>query len=346
MVELKDPRAQSFLRLPGVEIRAVLIHGSDEGLVRERAKTVVQAVAGSLDDPFTVARLDDDVLNSDPGQLADESQAISLGGGRRVVWIRDGGSGTAKALAAYLPHASGDTLTVIESGNLKKSDKLRQLAERADNVVSIACYADSQANLRDLVEQSLARENVRISPDALEHFVTLLGGDRSLSRMEIEKLCLYGRGRGEITVADIGLISGDASGLAVDDFMDCVFEGDMPGADLRLWRLLAGGTAPAMLVISAANHLALLRRLRSQMHSGSDASTVVNNARPPIFYQRKAGLARQLSLWDLASLLSAGASVAECELKTRQHARLAEDLVGRLFLTLSRAAASRKARLR
>ncbi|WP_137388652.1 DNA polymerase III subunit delta [Rhodoligotrophos defluvii] len=343
MVELKGARATGFVQRPGTEFNVVLVHGSDEGLVRERCQMLVRAIAGAVDDPFTVARLDEEILAADPARLADEALAISLLGTRRVVWVRGAGAHTAKAVANFLPHAKGDTLVVIEAGNLKKSDKLRQAVEQAPNAAAIACYADSDADIRGLIEETLRIEGLTISPEALEAFSALLGSDRQLSRNEIEKLCLYAKGRGRIELADIAQISGDASHLAVDDLMDCVFGGDMVGADHHLARLLDAGTQPAALIISAANHLALLRRLCVQMRSGSQAANVVAGARPPIFFKRQAAIARQLTLWPLEALLGAGATIADCERRTRQMAGLDHELVGRLLLTLARSAQARRA---
>lgn len=341
MVELKGARIGAFTSKPSTTFAAVVVHGSDEGMVREQAQTMVKAVVGALDDPFSIARIDDEALGADPGRLADEALAISLMGTRRVVWIRNGGSATAKALESYLPDAKGDTLIVIEAGALKKTDKLRQLAEKADNAAAIACYSDGISDLRELVGRSLRAEGVGISNEALEHFVSLLGSDRALSRMEIEKLCLYGRGKSEITLEDIAAISGDASSLAIDALMDAVFGGDIAGADDILARLLEAGTSPAALIISAANHVGQLRRMRLQMRTSGDASSAVKAARPPVFFKRQASIARQLTLWPMTALLSAGAAIAECEGRTRLMSELDHEIAGRLFLTLARSAVSR-----
>lgn len=341
MVELKGARIGAFIRKPSGDYVAVVIHGSDVGVMREYAQGLVKAIAGSLDDPFGVTRLDDDALAQDPARLADEALAISLMGTRRVVWVRDAGGATAKALEGYLPQAKGDTLIVIEGGNLKKTDKLRQLAEKSDVIAAIACYADNDADLRDIAMQSLRAEGIRISDEALEHLVSLLGSDRALSRMEIEKLCLYGRGRDELTIADVDAVCGDASTLAIDALMDATFSGDLREADDTLARLLEAGTAPAALVVSLVNHVNMLRRLRSAMRSPGDAANVVKAARPPIFFKRQAAIARQLTLWPMPALLDAGAAIAECERRTRVMSELDNEILGRLLLTLSRSARSR-----
>ncbi|NNF79538.1 MAG: hypothetical protein HKN05_16055, partial [Rhizobiales bacterium] len=44
---------------PQTALKAILVHGNDEGRVREIAKQLVVAHAGSHDDPFNVVQMDD-----------------------------------------------------------------------------------------------------------------------------------------------------------------------------------------------------------------------------------------------------------------------------------------------
>lgn len=344
MSELKGSRADAFLKGPDPAVKAVLVHGGDEGLVRERARIVVKAVAGTLDDPFNVATLDDDALASDPGRLADEAQALSLMGGRRVVWVRGAAAGSARALSAYLPEAPGDALIVAEAGTLRKGDKLRRLFEEGGNAVAIACYADGPGELRGLVIDQLGEHGLTIAEDALHRLLAQLGGDRLLSRAEVEKLALYCRGRGEVTLEDVEAVCGDASALALDDLVDAVFEGDLEGADTRFGRLVATGMPPSTIIVAAANHAATLQRLKTQIGPGRSVEAVIRGARPPVFFKRQASIARQLAAWELSALMAAADTLAEAEFKTRDVAALAEAVAGRALLSLARSAQT--ARLR
>ena len=84
MAILKWTGIDSFLRRDAEKAVAVLIYGPDGGTVRERARQMVISIAGSIDDPFAVVRLDDAVLAADPARLPDEAQALSFGGGKTI----------------------------------------------------------------------------------------------------------------------------------------------------------------------------------------------------------------------------------------------------------------------
>jgi DNA polymerase-3 subunit delta len=138
MAILKWTGSDGFLRRDAGKAVAVLIYGPDGGTVRERARQLVVSVAGSLEDPFTVTRLDDADLAADPARLVDEAQALSFGGGRRVIWVENAAGSFLKAMGLLGSGPAGN-LVVAEAGVLAKSAALRTLFEPAANLWIVPC---------------------------------------------------------------------------------------------------------------------------------------------------------------------------------------------------------------
>src|SRR6202012_4766863 len=151
MTEIKGASIDRMLSHPPKDMVAALIFGPDQGLVRERAETLIKTVVPDLKDPFLIADLDDSVLPSDPARLYDEAAAISIRGGRRVVRVRGAGNNLAKLFEKFLDEPAGDALIVVEGGDLSKGTGLRRLFEEADNAAAIACYPDTARDLFDVV---------------------------------------------------------------------------------------------------------------------------------------------------------------------------------------------------
>lgn len=339
MTVLKATSLPAFQRAPDKHIRAVLFYGPDLGNVREKAAGLVKAIAGSLDDPFQVARIEDDKLADDPGLLADEAQSLSLMGGNRAVWVRDAGSGFLKAAEAVLAANVAGNLIVAEAGNLDKKSKLRSVFEAAKNALIIACYADEVENIRDLIDQMLRAEGLSIDDDAREVLAGLVGGDRLASRGEIAKLALYCLGKKRVTREDVLAACGDAAGMSLDDALDHVFGGDLGEADLALERLLAAGTHPSVFLSAAARHVARLQRFRAECDLGKPAESVVRSARPPVFFSRVRTMVQQVDIWESADLASAGVSLQAAQRQTREMPQLEDVITSRAVLSLSGMAA-------
>src|SRR3569832_325552 len=106
---------------PPKDLRIALVYGPDAGLVQERAEKLLKSVVPDLTDPFNVADLSESVLLAAPARLADDAAAISMMGGRRVVRVRGAGNNLADLFEQFLEEdRSGDTLVVVEAGDLSK----------------------------------------------------------------------------------------------------------------------------------------------------------------------------------------------------------------------------------
>ena len=324
------------MRRRAAEVNGVLLYGSDTGSVRERAATLVRVNAGSLDDPFNVVRLDEAVLADDPGRLADEYNAISMMGGRRVIWVSDADKVFHKAVEPLLENPNAQSLLVAEAGNLAKASGLRLLFERGRNIYALPCYQDTDQDLHELIRTELEAVGVAIEPDAERLLIGLLSADRMLSRSEVSKLALYAMGSGTVTMADVAAVCGDASAFSVDDVIDAVFEGELAACDEALTRLVSSGTQVGAVLSQVAGHVARLQHFRVEMDRGRSADETVRSARPPVFFKRVDGMIRQLRLWDAASLLNAGTSIATAVRQTRDLPALDEAIANRALLSLAR----------
>ncbi|NJL07868.1 MAG: hypothetical protein HC900_06085 [Methylacidiphilales bacterium] len=139
MVAVKPNEADAFLSRIDPVRPVVLLFGPDAGLITERAAKAVEAGLAGNADPFALVRLDGDVLSSDPGLLADEADTIAMFGGRRVIRVRVGVRSITAAVEPLLKQPPRDCLIILEAGDLKRGQGLRELIERSPRGLAIAC---------------------------------------------------------------------------------------------------------------------------------------------------------------------------------------------------------------
>jgi DNA polymerase III subunit delta len=343
MAILKWTGVDSFLRRDAAKAIAVLIYGPDGGTVRERARQLVISVAGSIDDPFAVTRLDDSVLADDPARLADEAQTLSFGGGRKAVWVENAAAGFLKAMPLITSGPAGN-LIVAEAGVLAKSAALRTLFEPAADLWIVPCYEDSALDLERLIAEELDAKGIATDMEVRQALVDLLGADRRMSRQELAKLALYCHGRSHVTLADVEAVCGDVAELSADDLLNAVFDGAIADADGAFTRLRDSGAAGAGLLIMAASHAARLTRLRVDVERGKTPEMAVRQARPPVFFKQQAAMQRQVALWDGESLLAASELLGRAtrDTRTTSLSALDDQITHRAFLSLARLALQRR----
>ncbi len=294
-------RLADFLRRPPPEIRGVLLYGPDAGLVRERADQLTVSICGDLKDPFRISELSAAILAGDPARLADEVAAMSLVGGRRVVRIRDAGEALAALLAETFAGARGDSLIVIEAGDLPARSGLRKLCEARANAAAVACYADSPRELGEVIRQTFAAHRIAVSGEAQAYLVAHLGGDRLVTRQELEKLALYIGDGGRVEFADAVACVGDTTTLSVEELAYAAADGN-----------------PAKL------EGAILRCLRSM--------------RPPIFFKFVDRFKAQIAAWPPRRAAAALDALTRAELDSKRSVLPQETVAREALFTIARAA--------
>jgi len=337
-LKLDARRMAAFLRDPG-PVRAVLLHGDDEGMVRHRAGQLTQAVVGAADDPFRVAWLS----REDHARLAEEASAIAMMGGRRVIRVRDAGDALLAPVTAVLK-GPGDSLVVLEAGALPGKSKLRALLEGAANGAALACYPEDGKALQDAVEGGLQAAGVRLDRDAREWLLQRIGGDRGATRGEVEKLILYAGAERSLSLDAVRACVGDQAAVSFDDAVYAATLGDVAGADLAMERTLAEGMAPVAVVRGVLSHLGRLHLARGHMAAGLSAGDAARALRPPVFFKRADDFARSLALWDAGRLGQAMEEARRVELACKQTGAPDALLVRRLVMALARGAAGRRGR--
>lgn len=339
MVKIAPARADAFVARPDARVRVILVYGPDEGLVRERTVRLCRTVVDDLDDPFRVADFDAARLKDDATRLVDEAAAIPLTGGRRVVRVRGADDSCAKAVTTLLETPAASALVVLQAGDLAGRSELRRILEEAEEGAAIACYLDDAGAIESVAREALASEGLKITADALDLLVGLLGGDRQQSRSEIAKLALYMGARGaEVQVADVEACIGDVSALSLDSLVYAIGDGDIAEAQRLIDRLLAEGESPVRIVRVIAGHFQRLHRVAALIAGGRKSDAVLASLKPPIFFKVKNRFLDQLRRWPADRAGQAIETLLQAEIDCKSTGSADAEIIGRVVIQLGRAA--------
>ncbi len=287
---MKIPAAKvaAFVAKPDTAAQVILVYGPDGGLVHERANALARAVVEDPKDPFRVVHIGDKELTDDPAKLADEAAAIAFGGGRRVVRIAPARDAHAANLKSFLDNPIGDALIVLEADSLPARSTLRKTVEGASNAAALPCYADESRQLGEVVRETLTRHGLRAEDAAMAFLMENLGGDRQVTRQELEKLALFATPaddgeRGPITLAEAAACIGDTAALTLNDLSAAVGDGDRVRAERCYRRALDEGVVPVQVLRALARHIQSLVAFGAQTAAGKSPADAARALRPPVY---------------------------------------------------------------
>lgn len=338
MVAVKAAQAEAFLSKPDPRVVAILIYGTDAGLVSERAKKAAETLASRDDPPGEILRIEDADLEQDPGRLAVELQTMAMFGGRKVVRTTQSRRVSVNLVKPLLdPDTLSGTL-VVEAGNLRPDDAMRKLFEGPAHAAAIPCFADEARDLDAVIRSELSSAGLSITPEARQLLVSRLGADRALSRGEISKLALYAAGKSTIDVEDVEAVVGDASELAVGAIVTAAASGNAQKALSELDRAVAAGENPQGMIVILQRHMHRLHRLVSAIEGGRNFEDAARNLRPPLYFKEKPLIEGQCRLWDGRRLARALTLLAEASKDARLSSSLETTIAERLLLDIARLA--------
>jgi len=340
-VKLSGAKAESFLKAPDAAMRAILVFGPDNGLVRERVTRLIKGVVPDVNDPFRVAELSPAILKDDPARLADEAAAMALTGGRRVVVVRDAGDTISSLFQGFLANPMGDALMVVEGGDLGPRSSLRKLFEGADNAAALASYGDEGGSLAHVIQEELKAAGLTPEPDALAFLMENLGGDRRLTRAELQKLALYMGAPGRVRLEDALACIGDTASLSMDDLALATADGDHATAQRVLDRLFREGTHAVAVLRALSRHFQRLHFAAGLMAQGKSADAAMGSLKPPVIFKAADRFRRQLGRWPADRVGRALEVLIETEAECKTTGMPAEELCSRAVMQLARAAGRR-----
>lgn len=318
-MKVSPRQADSFVRKPSPETRAILVYGPDTGLVHERIDSLARLVVDDLADVFRFTEISADQLKNEPPRLIDEALALSLGGGRRVILVTGGGDSLTATLSAVLEHPGMTDpeagLVLVRGGDLGGRSSLRKLFESAANAAAIACYADDSQALHRLVGDTLRDSGISAEPRVVDFIVGNLGSDRQLNRRELEKLTLYAGRGGSIGIDAAAACIGDSSAAALDDTILAAADGDYGELEHALERAWSEGLSPVAILRAAQRHLQRLHIVSAQTNRNNRSlDEAMKSLRPPVFWKTAARFRNQAGRWQPRPIEQALTRLTETEI--------------------------------
>ena len=170
---------------PDPNIRFFLFHGPDDAQSRALGMRLLEAFAASK---FVILS---GAVKSDPAALADEAGALSLFGGKRVIWIEPAADDIAAGVEALLEGPASESPVVAIAGALRKTSSLLKMAETSPYALAYASYVPEGVEAERMVTDVGRRYGLKVSPPVAARIADSCGNDQAIVAQELQKLALY-----------------------------------------------------------------------------------------------------------------------------------------------------------
>lgn len=324
---------------PGPGVRFYLFHGPDEAQSRALAARLLEALDASK---FALAG---GAVKSDPAVLADEAGAMSLFGGKRLIWIEPAGEEIAGGVEALLEANAAESPVVAIAGALRKTSNLLKLAESSPLAIAFAAYAPEGADAERMVADVGRRLGLKISPPVAARLADSCGNDQAIVAQELQKLALYidasPQSPKELDHDAIDAVGADLPEGEVLHLADLALAGRVGDLAVELSNLPAGAESiPAVRAVQ--RRLLQLAPARARIERGESSDSVMTSLGKSLFWKDKPMVAKMLSMWDSRRLATVADRVGKLESDLMFSSAPDQAALGEELIAIARSAASRR----
>lgn len=301
-MKLTSTQFEKIVKSPIADMTAILVYGTDSGLIRER---IVALLSVNVISEFSLSVINFNHIRSDQNKFEQECRSIPFGGGRKIIHLINMPITLPKFIEEIFENIH-DILIIIEASELPPSSSLRKYFENAKNNAIIACYNDSMNDVIKLINQFFSDKSYTISQEALSYLAENLLGDRLLIRNELDKLVNYLGDQKNCELIDAQKICGDIFEQDINDFINHMCDSEKLKMLEILRRIVKNNIPIINLIRSSIKYLIQLYHLHVLMAQHNHTVNIaVKQLKPPIFFKQLPFVYRHIRKWNIMNIKKA-----------------------------------------
>ena len=224
-----------------------------------------------------------------------------------------------------------NTSIIFHSGKLDKKSKLRNLFEKDKRLICIACYEDTEIDLKNIIQKELLKHTIKISQESINLLVQRAKGNRLNLKNELDKLISFASKKKTATIDEVSYLTNLASNYSYDELVNLCLAGETK----RFKKVLEEN------IFSIEDFFITLKSLSLKVHrlikikilskNEKNLDQIIYKFRPPIFWKEKDILKKQIKLWKVERLNDVIYKLNKTELDCKKNNSVALNILLNLF---------------
>ena len=287
-----------------------LVYGQNKGLVREKSQTIINFYKN---DETEIIKFENDELISKPEKLSNEFNTFSLTAKKKILHILNTKDNLAETITNTINNQDSTNLIIFETGELTPRSKLRKFFEKEKHLGILACYFDTEQDVKGLIETTFKKEDMLINTDISLLIAKHLGNERHIIKSELEKIILYLKDKKEFKAEDILKCLSQNEDFGFDNLNYNLCDGNVVKLDKIINQLYLQGISPIALLRSVDKHFQKILFVNQKIDSGINFTESISQLKPPIFFLYINQFKNQVKIWNTTLCYKAIERIMETE---------------------------------
>ncbi len=306
-------------------LNSFLIYGENTGLKQDIVKSVIE-LKEKKNIKYKQFKFEEEEIIKNQNDFFNLIFSGSLFDKKKVIFVNRTTDRLFNLISEISKKDIKDILIFFEADQLEKKSKIRNLFEKDNNLVCIACYQDNNFDLIKIINDEIKQTKIKLSTESINLLIERASGDRNNLRNEVNKLKSFALNKQMISYDQVKELTNMIGNYQNDYIVNICLNGDKKKLNkiLRENNFSFEDFLILLKIFSKKIHRLLKIKIFNRLEKNLDQ--IFNQIRPPIFWKEKEDVKKQVRLWNEKKLNLIIKKINEIELNCKKNHELSTNI--------------------
>ena len=306
-------------------LNSFLIYGENTGLKQDIVKSVIE-LKEKKNIKYKQFKFEEEEIIKNQNDFFNLIFSDSLFDKKKVIFVNRTTDRIFNLISEILKKDIKDILIFFEADQLEKKSKIRNLFEKDNNLVCIACYQDNNFDLIKIINDEIKQTKIKLSTESINLLIERASGDRNNLRNEVNKLKSFALNKQMVSYDQVKELTNMVGNYQNDYIVNICLNGDKKKLNkiLRENNFSFEDFLILLKIFSKKIHRLLKIKIFNRLEKNLDQ--IFNQIRPPIFWKEKEDVKKQVRLWNEKKLNLIIKKINEIELNCKKNHEISTNI--------------------
>ena len=306
-------------------LNSFLIYGENTGLKQDIVKSVIE-LKEKKNIKYKQFKFEEEEIIKNQNDFFNLIFSGSLFDKKKVIFVNRTTDRLFNLISEISKKDIKDILIFFEADQLEKKSKIRNLFEKDNNLVCIACYQDNNFDLIKIINDEIKQTKIKLSTESINLLIERASGDRNNLRNEVNKLKSFAHNKQMVSYDQVKELTNMVGNYQNDYIVNICLNGDKKKLNkiLRENNFSFEDFLILLKIFSKKIHRLLKIKIFNRLEKNLDQ--IFNQIRPPIFWKEKEDVKKQVRLWNEKKLNLIIKKINKIELNCKKNHELSKNI--------------------
>tara|TARA_B100001741_G_C16456409_1_gene552951 strand:- start:36 stop:1013 length:978 start_codon:yes stop_codon:yes gene_type:complete len=271
----------------------ILIYGSNQGYKNEVIKEVFEKLFEG-----EILRFDESEILNNHEEFISNLMNKSLFDNEKLIIISRVSDKILKFINEVIERNIEKIKIIINSNNLEKKSKLRNLFEKEKELVCIPFYEDNDKSLSIIAQNFFKEKKIKVSQEIINLLIGRSRGDRGNLINELNKIEILSITKKNIDIEDVSKLTNLSENYSVFELAENYLAKNKKQVSKILNENNFGNDECILIIRTILNKSKRLLKLKESQNQTGNIDFTISSFKPAIFWKEKDVVKKQIQSWS------------------------------------------------